>query len=204
MVVRQKVAVLTSDAQTDERFEAGQSIRMQQIRSAMCAPLWSRDSVIGVIHVDSPIHVGTFTEKDLDLLTALANFAAVAIERARPARARRGGEAHPRRASSATTRRRSSRRSSRTPQATGAREVRADQDRSRSSSPTSSASRPGPRRWLRASLADTADALLHALLRRGLLAGRHDRQVHRRRGDGLLRRADRPARPRGARRRRRR
>ena len=83
MVLRQKVAVLTSDAQTDRRFEAGMSIRMQQIRSAMCAPLWNRDSVIGVIHVDSPVHVGTFTEKDLDLLTALANFAAVAIERAR-------------------------------------------------------------------------------------------------------------------------
>jgi adenylate cyclase len=83
MVVRQKVAVLTSDAQADERFEAGQSIRMQQIRSAMCAPLWSRENVIGVIHVDSPLHVGTFTEKDLDLLTALANFAAVAIESAR-------------------------------------------------------------------------------------------------------------------------
>jgi adenylate cyclase len=83
MVVREKVAVLTSDAQQDERFEAGQSIRIQQIRSAMCAPLWYRDSVIGVIHVDSPMHVGTFTERDLDLLTALANFAAVAIERAR-------------------------------------------------------------------------------------------------------------------------
>jgi adenylate cyclase len=83
MVVREKVAVLTSDAQQDERFEAGQSIRIQQIRSAMCAPLWYRDTVIGVIHVDSPLHVGTFTERDLDLLTALANFAAVAIERAR-------------------------------------------------------------------------------------------------------------------------
>jgi adenylate cyclase len=83
MVMKQKVAVLTSDAQTDERFGAGMSIRMQQIRSAMCAPLWNRDSVIGVIHVDSPLHVGTFTERDLDLLTALANFAAVAIERAR-------------------------------------------------------------------------------------------------------------------------
>lgn len=83
MVVNQKVAVLTSDAQQDERFEAGQSVRIQQIRSAMCAPLWNRDSVIGVIHVDSPLHVGSFTERDLDLLTALANFAAVAIERAR-------------------------------------------------------------------------------------------------------------------------
>jgi adenylate cyclase len=83
MVVSQKVAVLTSDAQADERFEAGVSVRIQQIRSAMCAPLWNRDSVIGVIHVDSPLHVGALTEKDLDLLTALANFAAVAIERAR-------------------------------------------------------------------------------------------------------------------------
>jgi adenylate cyclase len=83
MVVRQKVAVLTSDAQADQRFEAGESIRMQQIRSAMCAPLWSRDSVIGVIYIDSPLHAGTFSGQDLDLLTALANFAAVAIERAR-------------------------------------------------------------------------------------------------------------------------
>jgi adenylate cyclase len=83
MVRKKKVAVLTSDAQVDERFGAEMSVRMQQIRSAMCAPLWIRDSVIGVIHVDSPVHVGTFTERDLDLLTALANFAAVAIERAR-------------------------------------------------------------------------------------------------------------------------
>ncbi len=83
MVMQKKVAVLTSDAQVDERFGAGMSIRMQQIRSAMCAPLWHRDTVIGVIHVDSPLHTGTFTEQDLDLLTALANFAAVAIERAR-------------------------------------------------------------------------------------------------------------------------
>src|SRR6476646_10421806 len=72
MVVRQKVAVLTSDAQADERFEAGQSIRMQQIRSAMCAPLWSRESVIGVIHVDFFFNEAATTEKDLDLLTALA------------------------------------------------------------------------------------------------------------------------------------
>jgi adenylate cyclase len=83
MVVKQKVAILTSDAQTDERFESGDSIRLQQIRSAMCAPLWSGSAVIGVIYVDSPLHAGSFTEQDLDLLTALSNFAAVAIERAR-------------------------------------------------------------------------------------------------------------------------
>jgi adenylate cyclase len=82
-VTRQKVAVLTHDAQADERFEAGQSIRIHQIRSAMCAPLWLRDLVIGVIYVDSPLHVGSFSATDLDVLTALSNYAAVAIERAR-------------------------------------------------------------------------------------------------------------------------
>ena len=82
-VSQQKVAILTHDAQADERFEAGQSIRIHQIRSAMCAPLWLRDLVIGVIYVDSPLHVGSFSAGDLDLLTALANYAAVAIERAR-------------------------------------------------------------------------------------------------------------------------
>ena len=83
MVSGQKVALLTHDAQADQRFEAGRSIRIHQIRSAMCAPLWLRDRVIGVIYVDSPLHVGSFSASDLDLLTALANYAAVAIERAR-------------------------------------------------------------------------------------------------------------------------
>lgn len=82
-VVRERVAVLTSDALADGRFEAGQSIRIQQIRSAMCVPLWNRDRIIGALHVDTPLKVGTFTADDLDLLTALGNFAAVAIERAR-------------------------------------------------------------------------------------------------------------------------
>jgi adenylate cyclase len=82
-VVRERVAVLTSDALADGRFEAGQSIRIQQIRSAMCVPLWNGDRIIGALHVDTPLKVGTFTADDLDLLTALGNFAAVAIERAR-------------------------------------------------------------------------------------------------------------------------
>jgi adenylate cyclase len=82
MVSGQKVAMLTHDAQADQRFEAGRSIRIHQIRSAMCAPLWHRERVIGVIYVDSPLHVGSFSTSDLDLLVALANYAAVAIERA--------------------------------------------------------------------------------------------------------------------------
>ncbi len=81
-----RVSILTQDAQIDPRFLAGgggMSIRINSIRSAMCAPLWNKDQVIGIIHVDSPMRVNSFTENDLDLLTALANYAAVAIERSR-------------------------------------------------------------------------------------------------------------------------
>ena len=82
-VMHDRVSILTSDAQVDPRFGAGESIRFHGIRSAMCAPLWNQDEVIGIIHVDSPMLANCFTVNDLDMLTALANYAALAVERAR-------------------------------------------------------------------------------------------------------------------------
>ena len=82
MVSQQQVSLMTSNALEDARLLGGKSIAIHGIRSAMCVPLWNRNHVIGAVQVDSPIHIGRFTEEDLDLLTALANFAAVAIERA--------------------------------------------------------------------------------------------------------------------------
>jgi adenylate cyclase len=82
MVAQQQVALMTSNALEDARLLGGKSIAIHGIRSAMCVPLWNRNRVIGAVQVDSPIHIGRFTEEDLDLITALANFAAVAIERA--------------------------------------------------------------------------------------------------------------------------
>lgn len=82
-VINERVALLTYDAQSDQRLATGESIRIHQIRSAMCAPLWSSENIIGVMQVDSPFHAGTFNEGDLDLFTALANYAAVAVERIR-------------------------------------------------------------------------------------------------------------------------
>jgi len=82
-VMKDRVAILTSDAMVDPRFGAGDSIRFHGIRSAMCAPLWHADQVIGIIHVDSPMLTNCFTENDLDVLTALGSYAAVAVERAR-------------------------------------------------------------------------------------------------------------------------
>src|SRR5687767_13257295 len=74
-VMKERVALLTYDAQSDQRLATGESIRIHHIRSAMCAPLWSSENIIGVMQVDSPFHAGTFNEGDLDLFTALSNYA---------------------------------------------------------------------------------------------------------------------------------
>lgn len=85
-VMSERVALITYDALADRRLSGGESIRLHQIRAAMCAPLWSGDRIIGVVQLDSPFRVGAFTERDLDFLTAIANYLAVAVERIRFAR----------------------------------------------------------------------------------------------------------------------
>jgi adenylate cyclase len=84
-VMRDRVALLTYDALSDQRLAGGESIRIHQIRAAMCAPLWSGERIMGVLQVDTPFHAGSFNEQDLDLLTAISNYAAVAVERLRNA-----------------------------------------------------------------------------------------------------------------------
>jgi adenylate cyclase len=82
-VIKDRVSILSNDAQYDSRFGAQDSIRIGSIRSAMCAPLWNKEQVVGIVHVDSNMLTNLFTANDLDLLGALANYAAVAVERAR-------------------------------------------------------------------------------------------------------------------------
>jgi adenylate cyclase len=81
-VMRERVAMLASDATTDPHLGVSDSILKFNIRSFMCAPLWSHDDVIGVLYVDSP-RSARFGPGDLDAFAALANAAAAAIEQAR-------------------------------------------------------------------------------------------------------------------------
>lgn len=79
-VVVDKVAILSDNAGEDERF-GGQSILMQQIRSAICCPLVaSEDRVLGVLYVDNVSTSHRFSDEDLEYLIAFAGIAAVAIE----------------------------------------------------------------------------------------------------------------------------
>jgi serine phosphatase RsbU (regulator of sigma subunit) len=82
-VITNQESILTSDAMVDDRFKAGASVEIQQIRSLMCVPLWNNRDVIGLIYVDSRQRAGLFKLEDLRLLTHLANVAAVKIENAR-------------------------------------------------------------------------------------------------------------------------
>jgi adenylate cyclase len=82
-VLHDRASVLSSDAFLDPRFSGSQSIISQGIRAAMCVPLVAQNKVVGVMHLDSRERVGAFTEKDLQLLKAIAVQTAVAIENTR-------------------------------------------------------------------------------------------------------------------------
>jgi adenylate cyclase len=84
-VMRERVAMLADDARYDSRLDGAGSIQaLVNIRSFMCAPLWNRNDVIGVLYCDNP-RSKRFTAEDLDVFAAVANYAAVAIEQARVA-----------------------------------------------------------------------------------------------------------------------
>lgn len=75
--------LVTTDAQSDPRFNAQQSVRLLNLRSIMCVPLTSKARRIGVVYLDSRVTPGLFTAQDPSLLIAFANQAALAIENAR-------------------------------------------------------------------------------------------------------------------------
>lgn len=81
-VMTERVALLAADATTDPGLGVTDSMLRFNIRSFMCAPLWNRDDVIGVLYVDSP-RIAQFNAGDLDAFSALTHAAAVAIEQAR-------------------------------------------------------------------------------------------------------------------------
>ncbi|MGQ0605165.1 MAG: PP2C family protein-serine/threonine phosphatase [Anaerolineales bacterium] len=82
-VARTGEAVLTSDAQTDERLNLRQSVTALGLRSILSVPLQLKAQTLGVVYVDNRLQAGVFRQPDLELLTAIAANAAVAIENAR-------------------------------------------------------------------------------------------------------------------------
>jgi serine phosphatase RsbU (regulator of sigma subunit) len=78
-VLREKASVLVRDMGQDAALQQQLSIIGQQIHSLMAVPLQTLHEVIGLIYVDSRLFVREFTADDLNLLTVLANVAAIRI-----------------------------------------------------------------------------------------------------------------------------
>jgi adenylate cyclase len=78
--LKDKVAILSDNAGEDTRF-GGQSILMQQIRSAICVPLiGAEEKPLGILYVDNVTATHRFSDEDFEFCIAFAGIAAVAIE----------------------------------------------------------------------------------------------------------------------------
>lgn len=82
-VLKEKASLLVRDTQLDQALREQMSIVEQKVRSMIAVPLQTNDRVIGLIYLDSPHLVREFTREDLNLLTVMANVAAIRIEHAR-------------------------------------------------------------------------------------------------------------------------
>ncbi len=92
-VLKESKGVLVSDAQTDARFRSGESIRRHHIREAICVPMKGRREVLGVLFLDTQSNLsqfvsrgqesGKFSEDHLNLASAIAHQAAIAVEESR-------------------------------------------------------------------------------------------------------------------------
>jgi adenylate cyclase len=80
--LEEKVAILTDDAAEDGRF-AGESVRKQLVRSAMCVPLFAESGALGVLYIDSVTASKAFSADDLELTLAFAGIVAASVARER-------------------------------------------------------------------------------------------------------------------------
>ncbi len=82
-VLKERTAFLTEDASQDQRLLGGQSIISSGTRSAMAAPLFDNERVIGVLYADTRDPTVRYDRDELKAFVLLANVVAVAITHAR-------------------------------------------------------------------------------------------------------------------------
>ena len=79
-VMKDRVALLSQDAASDEQFAGVDSIVSQGVRSTICAPLVTESRVHGALYADRLDPFAAFKPDDLELISAVAAQAAVAVD----------------------------------------------------------------------------------------------------------------------------
>jgi adenylate cyclase len=82
-VMKDRVALLSQDAAADEQFAGVDSIVSQGVRSTICAPLFTEAGVHGALYADRLDPFSAFKPDDLELISAVAAQAAIAVENVR-------------------------------------------------------------------------------------------------------------------------
>jgi Nif-specific regulatory protein len=82
-VIEENVAVLCSDVPSDETFREAESLLSPQVHSVLAVPLEVQDKRLGALYLDATSQSARFDSELLQLVTALGNVAALAIENAR-------------------------------------------------------------------------------------------------------------------------
>ena len=82
-VVEEKVAIISQNAQYDERFDGTDSFTVEDIHSFVCVPLIQHDQVNGTIYLDTDDLMNPFEQPDMEFTAAVANELAISIANCR-------------------------------------------------------------------------------------------------------------------------
>ncbi|MHC5021030.1 MAG: sigma 54-interacting transcriptional regulator [Planctomycetota bacterium] len=82
-VIDEGEPLLTADAQSDQRLSGNQSVRDLQLRSVLCVPLRTGDTLTGALYLDNHVERGIFEAKHVRLVQAFADQATIAFTNAR-------------------------------------------------------------------------------------------------------------------------
>lgn len=75
--------VSSADAFTDERFDASDSIVMNELKSVLCLPIKSKNKCVGVFYLDNRYKVNVFETCNVALLKAFCDQVGIAMENAK-------------------------------------------------------------------------------------------------------------------------
>ncbi|MBI5928088.1 MAG: GAF domain-containing protein [Chloroflexi bacterium] len=81
--IAQGEPIITTNAQSDDRFQGMQSVVSNSLRSILCIPLVLHGRIVGVLYADNRIEQGLFNQDSVPLMLAFGSQAAIAIDNAR-------------------------------------------------------------------------------------------------------------------------
>jgi Nif-specific regulatory protein len=82
-VMEEKSAIMSNDVTANSELATSESIIASSIRSILCVPLLKFEKLLGVIYLDGSDPAARFDKDHLELMTAVASIAAVALDNAR-------------------------------------------------------------------------------------------------------------------------